>query len=229
MTGLRKFKVLDPNRHNAAVGSCYGEEFSLGRLLIVGMSHYGGEYVKSAEFTHNIVKAVIKGERRISYYTKIARLFRDTKGRPYSPKDFYPCVAFYNFLPDEFTLRQHVEEYQWLNPDAQKFFFRVVDYVKPRRVLITGEKLWRALPSRLPGKNGKRRVCEDGTDLYVPFGGDDRECCWYTVEGAEDCLVGAITHPSTPKFNQNHAAISRWIQQFMRWNKRVPPTASVAT
>lgn len=121
------------------------------------MSHYGGEYVKLAEFTHDIVGEVINGERRIAYFTKIARLFRDTKGRPYSPHDYYPKVAFYNFLPDEFKVRQHVERDQWLNPGAQEFFFRVVDYVKPRRVLITGEQLWRALPSSLPGAHGTRR------------------------------------------------------------------------
>lgn len=222
MNGLRKFKALDPNRHNPAIGNSFGREPSIGRLLIVGMSHYGGHYVKWAQFTHDIVNEVIKGERRIPYFTKIARLFCDSKGRPYSPQDFYPRVAFYNFLPGEFKVRQHVEEDQWLSPDAQKFFFRVVDYIKPRRVLITGEKLWRTIPSRLPGAHGTRRVRDDGSDLFVLFGGDDRECCWYSVEAADDCLVGAITHPSTPKFNQNREDITDWIQEFMTWNKRVP-------
>src|SRR5208282_2137398 len=113
MNELRKFKALDPNRHNPAIGSCYGTEPSIGRLLIVGMSHYGGDYVKWAQFTHDIVNEVIEGERRIPYFTKIARLFRDTKGRPYPPQDFYSRVAFYNFLPDEFKVRQHVEKDQW--------------------------------------------------------------------------------------------------------------------
>jgi hypothetical protein len=36
MTGLRKFKALDPNRHNPAIGTSYGKEASIGRLLIVG-------------------------------------------------------------------------------------------------------------------------------------------------------------------------------------------------
>jgi hypothetical protein len=222
MIGLREFKVLDPTRHNPAIGIGYGTEPSIGRLLIVGMSHYGGEYVRWARFTHDIVTEVIRGERRIPYFTKVAGLFCDAKGRSYSPGDFYPLVAFYNFLPDEFTVRQRVEQEQWLNPDAQRFFFRVVDYVKPQRVLITGEQLWRALPSRIPEPQGTRRVCEDGTDLYVPFGGDDRECCWYSVEGAEDCLIGAISHPSTRKFNQNRTEIGDWIRQFMTWSKRIP-------
>jgi len=224
MKGLRKFKALDRTRHNPAIGSCYGKEAPLNRLLIVGMSHYGGKYVTSPDFTYHIVEAVIKGERRIPYFTKIARLFRDSDERPYSPQSFYPCVAFYNFLPDEFRIRQHVQEDQWLNPDAQKFFFRVLDYVQPKRVLITGEKLWRALPSCLPGRNRGRRVREDGTGLFVPFGGDDRECCWYAVKGSADCLVGAITHPSTRKFNQHRDEIRRWIQRFMTWTSRVPPT-----
>jgi hypothetical protein len=224
MNGLRKFKALDPNRHNPAIGSCYGKEPSLGRLLIVGMSHYGGEHVRLAKFTHDIVGEVINCERRISYFTKVAGLFHDADGLPYTARDFYPLVAFYNYLPDVFRVQQRVEKEQWRNPDAQQFFFRVVDYVKPQRVLITGENLWRALPSRLPGQHGTKRVNDDGSGLFVPFGGDDRECCWYSVEGGEDCLIGAITHPSTRKFNQNRAEICRWIQRFMTWTTRVPPT-----
>ena len=227
MTGLRRLRILDSSRHNPAVGNLYCSK-PLGRLLIVGLSHYGSESeVKRAGFTQAVVGAVIGG-KRIPYFTKISRLFSDSNGHPYLPCDFYPLVAFYNFLPYVFRVRQRVEEDQWLNPDAQPFFFRVIDYVQPHRVLITGEQLWRALPSRLPGAQGARRVREDGTGLYVPFGGDDRECCWYSVEGAEDCLVGAITHPSTPKFNLNHAAFGRWVQKFMTWNKRVPPPASAA-
>ena len=224
MNGLREFTALDLNRHNPAIGSCYGKEPSIGRLLIVAMSHYGGEYVRSDEFTHDIVAGVINGERRISYFTKVAGLFCDADGRPYTPRDFYPLVAFYNFLPDVFKVRQRVEKEQWLNPDAQRFFFRVVDSLKPQRVLITGEQLWRFLPTRIPGKDVIKRVCDDGTDLNVPFGGDDRECCWYSVEGAEDCLVGAISHPSTRKFNQNRADISDWIREFMSWSNRVTST-----
>jgi hypothetical protein len=79
-------------------------------------------------------------------------------------------VALYNFLQDVFRVRKRVEKDQWLNRDAQKFFFRVVDWVKPQRVLITGENLWRALPSGIPGAHGARRVREDGTGLHVHSG-----------------------------------------------------------
>lgn len=127
MVGLREFKAIDPARHNPAVGSLYGKG-TLGRLLIVGMSHYGEEsYVKWAEFTHAVVTEVVTGERRIPYFTKITRLFLDPEGRPYSPRDFFPLVAFYTFLPDVFKFRQSVAKEQWLNPEAQRFFFRVVD------------------------------------------------------------------------------------------------------
>jgi hypothetical protein len=149
MTGLRRLRILDSSRHNPAVGNLYGRK-PLGKLLIVGLSHYGSESeVKGAGFTQAVVGAVIGG-KRIPYFTKIARLFSDSNGHPYLPCDFYPLVAFYNFLPYVFRVRQRVEEDQWLNPDAQPFFFRVIDYVQPHRVLITGEQLWRALPSRLP-------------------------------------------------------------------------------
>lgn len=213
--------MLDSTRHNPAVGSLYGCK-PLGRLLIVGMSHYGSEAeVKGAGFTQEVLGAVIGG-KRISYFTKLAALFSDPEGRKYCPPEFYPRVAFYNFLPDVFRVRERVDEKQLLNPDAQKFFFRVVDYLKPERVLITGERLWRALPSCTPGANGTRRVREDGTLLDVQFGGDDAECCWYSVEGAKDCLVGAITHPSAKKFNEYRAEIGNWIPRFMKWTRRIP-------
>jgi len=183
------------------------------------MSHYGGENVKHEGFTQTILSEVIERERRISYFTKVASLFRDPKRHPYSPEDFYPLVAFYNFLPEVYAARQRVDEKQWLNPDTQRFFFRVVDYLKPQRILLTGEQLWRVLPSCIPGPQGKRRVREDGTGLNVQFGGVEAECCWYGVEGAEDCLVGAITHPSTRKFNKNRAVIRAWVQKFMGWTK----------
>jgi hypothetical protein len=136
MTGLRKLRILDPSRHNPAVGILYGSK-PLGRLLIVGLSHYGSESeVKGAGFTQAVAGAVIDG-KRIPYFTKIATLFCDSGGRQYSPSEFYSSVAFYNFLPDVFRVRQRVEKNQLLNPDAQRFFFRVVDYVKPERILIT--------------------------------------------------------------------------------------------
>jgi hypothetical protein len=156
-----------------------------------------------------------------AYFTKIATLFCDSGERQYSPPEFYSSVAFYNFLPDVFRVRQRVEKNQLLNPDAQRFFFRVVDYVKPERILITGERLWRALPSCIPGANGTRRVCEDGTRLDVQFGGDDPECCWYSVEGAKDCLVGAITHPSAKKFSGNRAAIREPLRRCVILQRRL--------
>lgn len=220
MTGLRKFKVLDHRRHNPAVGILYESGSPLGRLLIVGMSHYGGDHVKRPQFTHDLLTEVIAGKRRIPYFTKIAGLFRDSNGRPYSPTDFYSSVAFYNFMPGVFKVRQAPTKGQWLDSKTQEFFFRVVDELKPERILVTGEQLWRALPSRLPGSDGVKRVCEDGTGLDVQFAGKDAECCWYTVNGAADCMVGAITHPSTRKFTKNRKDIGDWLRQFMTWTTR---------
>ena len=58
MTGLRKLRILDSSRHNPAVGILYGSK-PLGRLLIVGLSHYGSESeVKGAGFTQAVVGAV---------------------------------------------------------------------------------------------------------------------------------------------------------------------------
>jgi hypothetical protein len=67
MTGLRKLRILDSSRHNPAVGILYGSK-PLGRLLRVGLSHYGSESeVKGAGFTQAVVGAVIDG-KRIPYF-----------------------------------------------------------------------------------------------------------------------------------------------------------------
>lgn len=219
MTGLQELRIFDDKRHNPAIGKCFGET-SLGRLLIVGMSHYGEAHdVRSPRFTHMIVGEVIEGKRRVPYFTKIARLFNDNHGEPYSPAEFYSAIAFYNFMPDVFKKREHVMESQLLNPDAQRFLFKVVDALRPNRVLVTGEKLWRALPSKDLDDAGRSRDSGELTGPDVQFGGDDKQCCWYRVKGAECCLVGAITHPSTAKFNRNRSEIAEWVGTFMACEK----------
>jgi hypothetical protein len=65
MTGLRRLRILDSSRHNPAVGNLYGRK-PLGKLLIVGLSHYGSESeVKGAGFTQAVVGAVIGGIRAV--------------------------------------------------------------------------------------------------------------------------------------------------------------------
>ena len=49
MTGLRKLRILDSSRHNPAVGILYGSK-PVGRLLIVGLSHYGIEMGRGGIF-----------------------------------------------------------------------------------------------------------------------------------------------------------------------------------
>jgi hypothetical protein len=227
MTGLQKLKIFDEKRHNPAVGYSYGRT-PLGRFLVVGMSHYGDECdVRWPGFTHMIVSEVIEGKRKISYFTKIASLFTDDDGEPYTPAKFYSAIAFYNFLPDVFEKREKVDDSQWLNSDAQRFFFRVVDALKPERVLVTGEKLWRTLPSKDLDDSGMSRDSGDLTGPDVLFGGDDRQCCWYRVKGADCCLVGAISHPSTAKFNRNRNEIVEWVRKFMACKKGVPAHGAV--
>jgi hypothetical protein len=216
MTGLQKLKIFDDKRHNPAVGNSFGKT-PLGRFLLVGMSHYGDERnVSWPGFTHMIVSQVIEGKRRIPYFTKIACLFNDDGGKPYSPAKFYSAVAFYNFLPNVFKKREQVTKGQWLNRDAQRFFFRILDEFRPERVLVTGEKLWSVLPSKDLDRGGMSRDTGDLTGPDVLFSCEDPKCCWYRVGGSERCLIGAITHPSTAKFNSNRARIARWVAEFMR-------------
>jgi hypothetical protein len=147
MTGLQGLKVLDDKRHNPAVGSRYGGT-PLGRLLVVGLSHYGDEGdVRWPGFTHMIVGEVIEGKRKIPYFTKIAKLFRDDNGDAYSVKEFYPAVAFYNFLPDHFERpRQMTTQEQSKHPEAQRFLFKVIDELRPDHLIVTSENFWRLLP-----------------------------------------------------------------------------------
>jgi hypothetical protein len=74
MTGLRRLRILDSSRHNPAVGNLYGSK-PLGRLLIVGLSHFGSESeVKGAGFTQAAVGAVIHAKspgQRAGLYSQL--------------------------------------------------------------------------------------------------------------------------------------------------------------
>src|ERR1700674_3277160 len=57
-----KTVTIDPNRHNPCVGLHYGQS-ELGRLLIVGMSHYGTEAdVSKCNCTEVTIRKAVTGE-----------------------------------------------------------------------------------------------------------------------------------------------------------------------
>jgi hypothetical protein len=220
MKGLQKLRILDDKRHNPAVGSQYGRT-PLGRLLVVGMSHYGDEGdVRWPGFTHMIVGEVIEGKRKIPYFTKIAKLFRDDNGDAYSVKEFYPAVAFYNFLPDHFKRpRQMTTQEQCKHPEAQRFLFKVIDELRPDHLIVTSENLWRLFPRFHPDDPKVSRVSEDSSGLRVQFNSVERECFWYLRADGGHCLVGAITHPSAAKFNSVREELVEWIADFIAKGK----------
>lgn len=214
MIGLREFRALDNKRHNPAVGIEYGQT-ALGKLLIVGLSHYGNEdELRQPNFTHNIVEKVIKGELKIRYFTKIAKLFRNEMGKPYSPTEFYSAIVFYNYLPDVFNRPNESYEKQLTNEAKIGFFFKVLDYYKPERVLVTGVRLWSCFVSKRNNNFALQYI--ENTKPRLPFEcADDQFCCLYPRKDGGKTLVGAITHPSTAEFNKNRTKIVKWIGKFM--------------
>ena len=217
MTGLQKLRIFDDKRHNPAVGSCYGRTL-LGRLLVVGMSHYGDEGdVRWPGFTHMIVGEVIEGKRKIPYFTKIASLFRSDSGDSFLVPEFYSAIAFYNFLPDHFVRpRQMTTQEQCKHPETQRFLFKVIDLLTPDHMIVTGENLWRLLPAYHPDDSEISRVSDDSSNLDIPFESKETECFWYRRADGGYCLVGAITHPSSwRKFSEKREEIGEWTAKFI--------------
>jgi hypothetical protein len=214
MTGLREFRALDNKRHNPAVGIKYGQT-ALGKLLIVGLSHHGKEKeIRQAEFTQNLIEKIILYKLKIRYFTKIAKLFRNEVGKPYSPAEFYSAIAFYNYLPDVFYRPKEPYEKQLTNEAKRGFFFKVLDYYKPERVLVTGERLWSCFVSKRNDNSALQNIRE--TELRLPFVcAGDEFCCQYPRKDGGTTLVGAITHPSSAKFNGDRKKIVKWIGKFM--------------
>jgi len=216
MTKLQELEPLDPKRHNPFVGPRFGQS-QFGRLLIVGLSHYGDEKeTQEPNFTQKIINEVIAG-RSISYFTKIAHLFRNSDGNPFSPAEFYPLVAFYNFLPDHFSYpKQPPTHEQYHAPETQQFFRKVLKELKPDRVLITGKRLWQILPSRNPPFEPKPAY-----DLKAPLTGslhpDQKHAWWHVTDDGEYALVAPIYHPSSPAFNANKAEAEKWIPLFLKF------------
>jgi hypothetical protein len=227
VVGLQELKILDQSRHNPAVGISY-ETTPLGRLLVVGMSHYGdSDEVQRPDFTWKVVNAVIGG-KKMAYFTKIANLFRRPGGGRWTPEEFYSSIAFYNYLPEVYRVREPVSGNRWSDERASSFFFAAIDQLKPDQVLVTGEELWRRLASRDPDRPSESRDSGDETGPEVPFFcREDPKCRWYRVEGADCCLVGAITHPSTAKFNKTRGMTVEWVRKFMACKKGAAANGAV--
>ena len=216
MTKLQEFKALDTWRHNPAIGCNFGKS-NLCRLLIVGLSHYSpnADQIRDPKFTHNLLDEVIRGDVKIPYFSKIASLFQDPNGQLYSPAEFYPLVAFYNYLPDHFKdPKLPIREDLYTTESTVEFFYMVLKEIKPTHVLITGKSLWRMLPSTPQPKPEK--------NLKLPLSGnlhaDERHAWWYPTGGDNHALVAGIYHPSSFSFNAKE--IRQWTPNFLRYSEK---------
>ena len=213
MTGLRELNVLDNKRHNPAIGINYGKT-ELGRLLIVGLSHYdpdSPENVRRSTFTQEIIQGVIDGKRHIAYFTKIAELFHKQNGVRYSPAEFYSSVGFYNFLQDPFAGPKEKTP-DGLFKKAEPFFRTVLERHTPDRVLMTGKRLWQMRGDSL-------NALKPGTNCPLPQMGlqkEEEKRAWkHRTTGQDHALVAGIYHPSSPKFQTLLA--KTWIPTFMKF------------
>lgn len=222
MEGLRELVCLDPTRSNPAVGILYGRN-QWGKLLIIGESHYGGESWAQPDATHNRIQALIDG-RRCTYFTKLAHLFDKEVA------EFYSRVAFYNFKSLSLDCPGQRVSPEGFKGDAdQRYLFRVIDELLPDYVVVTSVRLWHVLPTQHPdAPENVWRVTDDCSDLFVSFARPEeseeekrrsKECFWYRRADGDCCLVGAIPHPRSAKFNKG---LARWMKGFIARGKTKP-------
>jgi hypothetical protein len=195
----------------------YGKGELSCRLLIVGESHYhkGGTLEDQREFTRNTIQRVMDGQRS-AFFTKVAGLFN------LNPSEFYPQVAFYNYLQQVMKKpRQPVSDTERRSDIDRRIFIEMLTKIRPDRVLILGKTNWRHLPSEYPD-DPKSTLCEESI-LALALQGNlhssEQNAYWYRTGSRSWALVGAIDHPSSRGFKPKHWR--KWVKKFLEFD--APP------
>lgn len=215
---MTAFDFSDVTRLPWCERKTYGRGELTSRLLIVGESHYhkGRSLQEQKQFTCRTVQDVIGGKRE-AFFTKVAALF------DLEPSEFYPQVAFYNYLQKIMrTPRQPVSDAERRTDLDRRLFIEILTKLRPNRVLILGKTNWRYLPSCYPGNTGAE-LCV-ASELSLALQGNlhssEQNAHWYRTGPRSWALVGAVAHPSSKGFSPK--SWRKWVKKFMEYEGAPP-------
>jgi len=186
------------------IGESYGtgSRFGLG-VLVLGEAHYGPEHDYTKALTRELTEEFVRGCWRHRFWTGIGQVLMGRAHWEYERGDVWTHVAFYNYVQwfASDGPREAPQETLW-NQSEQPFRSLLL-ILKPRLVLVLGERLWSWLPSEH----------EPGPRIQIPGEADSRETRLYTTGLGMYCLAGRIRHPSAAfSWSRWHP----WVEAYLR-------------
>jgi hypothetical protein len=167
---------------------CSRQRFGV-RVLILGVSHYFPNIKdKKPGFTKQVIRKIAKEEDKKPFCTKLLRSF-DLQGLPSAtPREFWDCVAFYNYIQESVGSGPRKAPTDEMRKRAEDPFREVVTCLKPDLIVVCGDRLWKWLPSggKEWGKPGRA----------VTVGGKKLETWLYPTGRGQFALTSWIVHPA---------------------------------
>lgn len=168
------------------VGKQY--EFSPERLLVLGESHYDstGKYLEpgaAKNYTIETWNEYLDAPTG-RFWTNIVQVM---EGKPIAECDNIRAavenIAFYNYCNSMVATTARVAPSSTAWQESKPDFYRVLDAIQPKHILVLGQRLWSNLK-------------EDQCGEKVSFGKKSRNVCYFKAAGR---LVPSlpINHPSS--------------------------------
>jgi uracil-DNA glycosylase len=119
--------------------------------------------------------------------------------------DFWNRVAFYNYLQEFAGTRagHRPKAKQWEDETHFDAFQKVIDALKPDRILVLGKATWQNMPGapklgfRVPDPEPRLRVAE----AFGRVSKGESISCWYHRSDGGRALAAPIYHPAHRKFD----------------------------
>jgi hypothetical protein len=151
-----------------------GRDFGTGalgskRLLVLGEAHYSDQPDEDrGSLTQELIRDVRAGSRHIPYFTKLQELLTElepTTQDPYSVRD---AVGFYNYVQGFAADAARVRPTEEMWTSGQAPFAKVLNELRPTRVLVTGADLWNALSTYpMPGWSSAKESVDNQEHIFV--------------------------------------------------------------
>ena len=128
------------------VGTGYFDGEWMGRLLILGESHYHDTSDVRSDFTETLMMDIASGKWKKRYWTSLSRLVTGKPTREIDRSKFWNSVAFYNYVQFIVGAKSRVRPDAGMWENSKAPMLEVLHTLKPDRILVCGIELGKHLP-----------------------------------------------------------------------------------
>jgi hypothetical protein len=176
-----------------------------GKLLIIAESHYGIE--NATEYTTiDVVETVLTNDRSSCYkmFTKLGQTLDPDRNILWENCAFSNLIQYRQDKPMVYPKTEHLK-------DVPLNFYKILDLVKPEKVIVTSKRAWNNWLTQDP--IDEYHNCEQLADLTTDNPKVFSEMWQYHYKGG-NCLAIGTSHPSTAGFSDFTPLIKKFVNEF---------------